>query len=67
MLKLMELTIGLFLLAMKDNREIIIKDTPDLLAQEAAGLFCEAADESADRRGHQIRQNETVRCDAVAG
>jgi 6-phosphogluconolactonase len=30
---------------MKDK--IIIKDTPDLLAQEAAGLFCEAADESA--------------------
>jgi 6-phosphogluconolactonase len=41
------LTIGLFLLAMKDNREIIIKDTPDLMAQEAARLFCEAADERA--------------------
>ena len=30
---------------MKDK--IIIKDAPDLLAQEAAGLFCNAAEESA--------------------
>ena len=35
---------------MKDNLKIIIKDTPDLMAQEAAGLFCDAAVERVSNK-----------------